>query len=186
VSLAALMGAVSALPSFFRAHEALKKLTVQEKLVRMNSFRTAGRAMAGPFVTFAAAGAAYGAVECLTQDYLGREDTLQGVMGGLAVGTVIGLKRGSLIQGIGFGALCAGAMLVTDFFTCVCVGRGWEWWDRLFVVAELPPLMSHLPYSHDHHNPLFPHIACPTSQQGGRAPLPRHQALWAQARAGAA
>lgn len=54
--------------------------------------------------------------DCLTEDYLGRKDTLSGVMGGLAVGAVFGLKRGSLISGIGFGALCAGAMLVTDFF----------------------------------------------------------------------
>lgn len=55
--------------------------------------------------------------DCLTQDYLGRRDTLTGVVGGLAVGAVVGLKRGSLVQGVGYGALCAGVMLVADFFT---------------------------------------------------------------------
>ena len=55
--------------------------------------------------------------DCATQDYLGRRDTLTSVMGGLAVGAVVGLKRGSLAQGVGYGALCAGAMRVTDFFT---------------------------------------------------------------------
>lgn len=67
--------------------------------------------------TFAAAGAAYAAADCATQAYLGRHDTLSGVVGGLAVGAVIGLKRGSLAAGVGFGGLCAGAMLVTDFFS---------------------------------------------------------------------
>jgi len=104
---------------FFRAHEALKHLTIQEKLVRMNSFRLTGRVMAGPLLTFAAAGAAFGAADCLVQDYLGRKDTLSGVAGGLAVGAVIGLKKGSLIAGVGYGAACAGAMLVTDFFSKV-------------------------------------------------------------------
>jgi hypothetical protein len=55
--------------------------------------------------------------DCVTQDYLGRDDSLSGVVGGLAVGAVFGLKRGSLVAGIGVGGLCAGAMLVTDFFT---------------------------------------------------------------------
>ncbi|GBF95807.1 hypothetical protein Rsub_08243 [Raphidocelis subcapitata] len=109
------MGLVSVPVGFFRAHADLKHLTIQEKLVRMNSFRVAGRAMAGPLATFAAAGAAFGAADCLMQDVLGRRDTLTGVVGGLAVGAVVGLKRGSLISGIGFGALCAGVMLVTDF-----------------------------------------------------------------------
>ncbi len=115
----ALMAAASIPVGFFRAHENLKSLTIQEKLIKMNSFRVTGRAMAGPLATFAAAGAAFGAAECLTQDYLGRRDTLTGVVGGLAVGGVIGLKRGSLVQGIGFGALCAGAMLVTEFIRWV-------------------------------------------------------------------
>lgn len=111
------MAAVSLPVGFFHAHGNLKTLTIQEKLVRMNSFRVAGRALAGPMVTFAAAGAAYAAGDCLTQEFLGRHDTLSGVVGGVAVGAVFGLKRGSLIQGIGYGALCAGAMLVTDFFS---------------------------------------------------------------------
>jgi hypothetical protein len=111
---------------FFRAHAALKGLTIQEKLVRMNSFRLAGRTMVGPMATFAAAGAAYAVGDCITQSQLGRRDTLSGVVGGLAVGAVIGLKRGSLIQGIGYGSLCAGLMLVTDFFTCAGGLRGFQ------------------------------------------------------------
>jgi hypothetical protein len=122
------MAAASIPAGFFRAHTALKGLTIQEKLVRMNSFRLAGRTMAGPMATFAAAGAAYAAADCITQQQLGRRDTLTGVMGGLAVGAVVGLKRGSLIQGIGFGSLCAGVMLVTDFFRCAraWAGLGWD------------------------------------------------------------
>lgn len=123
VQASATLGAGMALASvpvgFFRAHADLKHLTIQEKLVRMNSFRVAGRAMAGPMATFAAAGAAFGLADCLTQDYLGRRDTLTGVVGGLAVGAVVGLKRGSLAAAFGYGAACAGAMLVTDFIAKV-------------------------------------------------------------------
>lgn len=59
LTLGAAMAAASVPVGFFRAHADLKHLTIQEKLVRMNSFRVAGRAMAGPMATFAAAGAAY-------------------------------------------------------------------------------------------------------------------------------
>jgi hypothetical protein len=57
--LGALMAAASVPVGFFRAHGDLKKLTIQEKLIRMNSFRVTGRALWGPMATFAAAGAAF-------------------------------------------------------------------------------------------------------------------------------
>ncbi|KAI8472694.1 MAG: hypothetical protein J3K34DRAFT_413328 [Monoraphidium minutum] len=117
LTLGAAMAGASIPVGFFRAHAALKTLTIQEKLIKMNSFRVAGRALAPPMATFAAAGAAYAVADCVMQDFLGRRDTLTGVVGGLAVGGVIGLKRGSLVQGVGYGCLCAGAMLIADFFT---------------------------------------------------------------------
>jgi len=67
--------------------------------------------------TFAACGLAYGAAECLTQEYLGREDSLTGIMGGIAVGVVAGLKKGSLASAMAIGGAMAGAVVVSDFLT---------------------------------------------------------------------
>lgn len=83
----------------------------------MNSFRVAGPAIAGPMVTFAAAGAAFGAADCAMQHYLGRRDSLTAVVGGLAVGGVLGLRKGSMPATLGYGAAAAGVMLVVDFIT---------------------------------------------------------------------
>lgn len=113
------MAAVGVPVGFFRAHAALKRLTIAEKLVRMNSFRVATPVILGPVATLAAAGAAFAATDCAAEEALGRGGALPGVLGGLAVGAVFGLKHASLSRGLGVGAACAGFMLAADFFESV-------------------------------------------------------------------
>jgi hypothetical protein len=42
------------------------------------------------------------------KNYLGREDTLNGIVGGVAVGAVLGLKSNSGVNALKYGALFAG------------------------------------------------------------------------------
>jgi hypothetical protein len=58
--------------------------------------------------SFAAAAAAAAAAECNMKNYLGREDTLNGIVGGAAVGAVLGLKTNSGANALKYGALFAG------------------------------------------------------------------------------
>lgn len=111
------MGMVGVPVGFFRAHETLKKLSLDEKMQRWKNVKRTAGILSGPVGTFAACGFAYAAAECLTREYLGRDDSMTGIVGGLAVGTVLGLKRGSFIQGVGYGALFAGASILADFYT---------------------------------------------------------------------
>eukprot|EP00882_Tetradesmus_deserticola_P022127 GHRQ01024013.1.p3 GENE.GHRQ01024013.1~~GHRQ01024013.1.p3 ORF type:complete len:139 (+),score=74.93 GHRQ01024013.1:731-1147(+) len=113
------MGAAGIPVGFFRAHVTLKDLTLAQKMQRWQNVKLTARIMANPMATFAAAGFAFAAADCSMKNYLGREDTLTGIMGGAAVGAVLGLKTNSGVNAIKYGALVAGAMIVTDFLTKV-------------------------------------------------------------------
>ncbi|KAF6264765.1 hypothetical protein COO60DRAFT_1624134 [Scenedesmus sp. NREL 46B-D3] len=115
--LAGIMGAAGIPVGFFRAHVALKDRTLAEKMQRWQNVKLTARIMANPIATFAAAGLAFAAAECNMKNYLGREDTLNGIVGGAAVGAVLGLKTNSGANALKYGALFAGAMVVTDFLT---------------------------------------------------------------------
>lgn len=91
----------------------LQRLTLEEKMQKWNNVKLTARIMGNPMATFAACGLAYATADCATQRYLGREDPLSGVMGGVAVGVVLGLKQHSVPQALGYAALFAGG------FTCL-------------------------------------------------------------------
>eukprot|EP00877_Chromochloris_zofingiensis_P002576 jgi/Chrzof1/12319/Cz06g30060.t1 len=97
----------------------LQRLTLEEKMQKWNNVKLTARIMGNPMATFAACGLAYATADCATQRYLGREDPLSGVMGGVAVGVVLGLKQHSVPQALGYAALFAGATIVVNFFTKV-------------------------------------------------------------------
>jgi hypothetical protein len=86
----------------------LQSLTLAEKMQRWANIQRTARIMINPMATFAACGFAFAAAQCASYHNLGREDTLNGVVGGAAVGAVIGLKRASLAAAIGYGSLFAG------------------------------------------------------------------------------
>lgn len=110
--------AVAGVPvGFFKAHVTLKDMTLQEKMQRWQNVKLTARIMANPMATFAAAGFAYKATECSMRHYLGREDSLNSMVGGAAVGAVLGLKANSGAVALKYGALVAGTMLITDFLT---------------------------------------------------------------------
>uniref|UniRef100_A0A383WC21 Uncharacterized protein n=1 Tax=Tetradesmus obliquus TaxID=3088 RepID=A0A383WC21_TETOB len=92
-------------------------MTLQEKMQRWQNVKLTARIMANPMATFAAAGFAYKATECSMRHYLGREDSLNSMVGGAAVGAVLGLKANSGAVALKYGALVAGTMLITDFLT---------------------------------------------------------------------
>lgn len=115
--LAGIMGVAGVPVGFFRAHVTLKELTLAEKMQRWQNVKLTARILANPMATFAAAGFAFAAAECNMKNYLGREDTLNGIVGGAAVGAVLGLKSNSGVNALKYGALFAGAMVVTDFLT---------------------------------------------------------------------
>ncbi|WIA16886.1 hypothetical protein OEZ85_013813 [Tetradesmus obliquus] len=110
--------AVAGVPvGFFKAHVTLKDMTLQEKMQRWQNVKLTARIMANPMATFAAAGFAYKATECSMRHYLGREDSLNSMVGGAAVGAVLGLKANSGAVALKYAALVAGTMLITDFLT---------------------------------------------------------------------
>eukprot|EP00879_Flechtneria_rotunda_P001139 GHRR01001283.1.p1 GENE.GHRR01001283.1~~GHRR01001283.1.p1 ORF type:complete len:156 (+),score=54.11 GHRR01001283.1:204-671(+) len=110
--------AAAGLPvGFFRAHATLKNRTLAEKMQRWNNFKLTGRILANPMATFAACGFAYTAANCEMRKYLARDDVLNGMVGGIAAGTVLGLKTNSSVNALKYSVLFAGAMLVTDFLT---------------------------------------------------------------------
>lgn len=114
--LAVAAGGVGVPIGFFQAHEALKHMSIQDKLVRMNSFRVATPLIVGPVATLAAAGAAYAATDCAAQAALGGPTLLTSVLGSVGVGAVFGLQRSCIATGVGSAAACAGAILAADFF----------------------------------------------------------------------
>lgn len=83
-------------------------MTLAEKMQRWQNLKLTARIMANPMATFAAAGFAYAAAECNMKNYLRREDPLNGVVGGIAVGAVLGLKTNSAFNALKYGALFAG------------------------------------------------------------------------------
>ena len=84
-------------------------LTLAQKMQRWTNIKLTARIMAAPIATFAVCGAAYKATDCLVRQYLGREDVLSGIAGGIAVGTVLGLRSNSAPTAIKLSALFAGA-----------------------------------------------------------------------------
>jgi hypothetical protein len=98
-----------------------------------NIQRTA-RIMVNPMATFAACGFAFAAAQCASYHNLGREDTLNGVVGGLAVGAVIGLKRASLASAIGYGSMFAGVVWGEEW--------GRRWGRAAGVVQQGPGFMG--------------------------------------------
>lgn len=111
------MGAAGIPVGFFRAHVTLKDLTLAEKMQRWNNVKLTARIMANPMGTFAAAGLAFGFVDCTMRNYMGRDDSLTGMVGGLAAGAVMGLRTNSAANAIKYGSLFALGMLVQDFLT---------------------------------------------------------------------
>jgi hypothetical protein len=115
VTTAKVMAAAGVPIGFFRAHVTLKDLTLAEKLQRFNNLKRTARIMANPMFTFAACGFAFAAADCSMQNYLGRDSTLTGIVGGIAAGSVLGLKTNSAPNAVKYSALFAAGMIVADF-----------------------------------------------------------------------
>lgn len=88
--------------------DVMQDLTLAEKMQRFNNLKRTARIMANPMFTFAACGFAYAAADCSMQNYLGRESTLTGIVGGIAAGSVLGLKTNSAPNAVKYSALFAG------------------------------------------------------------------------------
>lgn len=113
---AKIMAGVAVPVGFFRAHATLKDLTLAEKMQRFNNFKRTARIMANPMFTFAACGFAFQAADCSMENYLGRESTLTGLVGGIAAGCVLGLKSNSAFNAVKYSALFGAGMILADFF----------------------------------------------------------------------
>eukprot|EP00775_Hariotina_reticulata_P012927 gene12927-13055_t len=114
---ALLLGAAGVPVGFFRAHVTLKDLTLAEKMQRWKNVKLTARIMASPMGSFAATGFAFAAADCAMQNYMGREDPLTGIVGGLAAGAVQGLRTNSAYNALKYGAVFAAGMVVADFLT---------------------------------------------------------------------
>jgi len=66
-----------------------------------------GSIMANPMATFAAAGLAFGFTDCTMRNYMGRDDTLTGIVGGLAAGAVMGLRTNNAGNALKYGSFFA-------------------------------------------------------------------------------
>jgi hypothetical protein len=64
--------------------------------------------MANPMATFAATGLAFAYTECSMRNYMGRDDILTGVVGGLSAGAVMGLRTNNAGNALKYGAFFAG------------------------------------------------------------------------------
>jgi hypothetical protein len=64
------------------------------------------------------------------KNYLGREDTLNGIVGGAAVGAVLGLKSNSGVNALKYGALFAGEAAGER------VGGSTLWWHLCLAVCQ--------------------------------------------------
>lgn len=114
---AGFMAAGSIPVGFFRAHATLKNLTLAEKMQRWRNVKLTGSIMANPMATFAAAGLAFGFTDCTMRNYMGRDDTLTGIVGGLAAGAVMGLRTNNAGNALKYGSFFALGMLACDFLT---------------------------------------------------------------------
>eukprot|EP00878_Enallax_costatus_P004013 GHUV01004236.1.p1 GENE.GHUV01004236.1~~GHUV01004236.1.p1 ORF type:complete len:155 (+),score=63.16 GHUV01004236.1:326-790(+) len=112
---AKVMAAAGVPIGFFRAHVTLKDLTLAEKMQRYQNFKRTAKIMANPMFTFAACGFAFAAADCSMQNYLGRDSTLNGLVGGIAAGSVLGLKTNSAFNAVKYSALFGAGMIVADF-----------------------------------------------------------------------
>lgn len=88
----------------------MQDLSLAEKMRRFNNFKRTAVIMANPMFTFAACGFAFAAADCSMQNYLGRESTLTGIVGGIAAGAVMGLKTGSAPAAVKYSALFSGGL----------------------------------------------------------------------------
>jgi hypothetical protein len=79
---------------------------------RWQNVKLTGRIMAKPMGSFAATGFAFAAAECAMHNYMGRDDPLTGIVGGLAAGAVQGLMTNSAYNALKYGAVFAGELLL--------------------------------------------------------------------------
>ena len=96
----------------------LQDLTLAEKMQRYQNFKRTAKIMANPMFTFAACGFAFAAADCSMQNYLGRDSTLNGIVGGIAAGSVLGLKTNSAFNAVKYSALFGGMYASRQSGTC--------------------------------------------------------------------
>lgn len=96
----------------------LQDLTLAEKMQRYKNFKRTAKIMANPMFTFAACGFAFAAADCSMQNYLGRDSTLNGIMGGIAAGSVLGLKTNSAFNAVKYSALFGGGSCRRFHYRC--------------------------------------------------------------------
>lgn len=101
---------------FIQAHEAFKRLTLQEKLQRAQNLQRTARVIGVPVMTATAMGAAFTGVRCYSQNYRQREDAANGMLGSVTAGCVYGLVRGRVGSAIGASFAIMGMSLLADFF----------------------------------------------------------------------
>jgi hypothetical protein len=78
---------------------------------RWQNIKLTGGIMARPMGTFAAAGLAFGYADCSMRNYMGRDDILTGIVGGLSAGAVMGLRTNNAGNALKYGAFFAGEAL---------------------------------------------------------------------------
>jgi hypothetical protein len=75
---------------------------------RWRNIKLTAGIMAAPMATFAAGGLAFAFADCSMRNYMGRDDVLTGIVGGLAAGAVMGLRTNSAANALKYGTLFAG------------------------------------------------------------------------------
>ena len=86
----------------------LQNLTLAEKMQRWRNVKLTAGIMANPMATFAAGGLAFAFADCTMRNYMGRDDILTGIVGGLAAGAVMGLRTNNAGNALKYGAFFAG------------------------------------------------------------------------------
>jgi len=117
IMTAGVMAAGSVPVGFFRAHATLKNLTLAEKMQRWRNVKLTAGIMANPMATFAAGGLAFAFADCTMRNYMGRDDSLTGIVGGLAAGAVVGLRTNNAGNALKYGSFFALGMVACDFLT---------------------------------------------------------------------
>eukprot|EP00244_Chara_vulgaris_P010373 TRINITY_DN474_c0_g1_i1.p1 TRINITY_DN474_c0_g1~~TRINITY_DN474_c0_g1_i1.p1 ORF type:complete len:157 (-),score=36.54 TRINITY_DN474_c0_g1_i1:583-1053(-) len=87
---------------------------VVERNQSLPALKRTAKVMGSYGATFAAIGGVFAATDCLAERLRGKKDLLNGVIGGMAAGAVIGLRAGSLPYGLGASAAFAAMSAIVD------------------------------------------------------------------------
>ncbi len=95
----------------------LQTVRLKEKRAFMGNMARSLGIIAGPAALFSVVGASFAATECAAGNLRGKQDSLNGVLGAITAGSIIGVRVGSISSALGYSAVFAAGSLVADFIT---------------------------------------------------------------------